>query len=299
MSGSPIAGVVFTLISMVRSCLLAVRLAGLVAFGLALQAGATLTIEVNYTGDPTYAPYFAAAATTWETLLVGYQDGRLLAVSSGSSYNQTPALPFGTPLSTVYITASVSDIETPGVLGSAGPTEFALDLASYILATDGEMTFDSDYAPILVGNGSFGAVVMHEMAHVLGFGTLWEANDVYDPGTGEFTGPNATAYWQSEFGQSGTPDVELGGGDGTADAHWNENNGGAGLVGVASVDGDMRNELMTGWLNAPTFISDLTIASFIDIGFVGSVAPIPEASSFVAMGLVFAGLGLKRRRAAV
>jgi len=125
-------------------------------------------------------------------------------------------------------------------------------------------------------------------------------NGVYDEGSGEFLGANATAFWQSEFGQTGFPAVELGGGVGTTDSHWNENEGGAGLTGVTSIDGDMRNELMTGWLNpGGSFISDMTIASFVDIGFIGSLAAIPEPSSFFAMGLVFAGLGMKRRRAAV
>jgi hypothetical protein len=269
--------------------------AALAALCIALPADATFTIEVNYTGDPAYAPYFAAAATTWETLLVGYQNGAIQAISSGSSY--TGAF-VGDPLTTVFINANVSPIDGVGsILGSAGPTAIALDFAGFFLTTDGDMTFDSADAADLVTAGMFGNVVMHEMAHVLGFGTMWGLNGVYNDETGEFLGPNATAYWQSEFGQTGTPDIELAGGSGTADAHWNENTGGAGLVGISSVDGDMRNELMTGWLNpGTTFISDMTIASFVDIGFVGSLAAIPEASSFVAMSLVFAGLGLKRRR---
>ncbi|TWT96617.1 hypothetical protein Pla108_23860 [Botrimarina colliarenosi] len=259
-------------------------------------ARATLTIDVSYTGDPLFEPYFAAAATTWQNLLVGYQDGAIQAVSSGSSYIGGFV---GDPLTTVYITAQVSPIDGPGmILGSAGPTEVALDAANYILATDGEMTFDSADAANLVSAGSFGNVVLHEMAHVLGFGTLWTNNNVASVGTGEFTGPNATAYWQSEFGQTGTPDVELDGGPGTANGHWNENLGGAGLVGITSVDGDLRNELMTGWLNSPTFISDMTIASFIDIGFTTIVAPVPEASGFLAMGMVFASVAAKRRRPA-
>lgn len=281
---------------MIRLCLLAAAFTACAV----LPVRATFTIQVNYTGDSAYQPYFAAAATTWQTLLVGYQNGALQGVSTGSSYNQLPPLPFGSPLTTVFIEANVSPIDGPGsILGSAGPTAIGLDLAGYILTTDGEMTFDSADAANLVTAGLFDDVVLHEMAHVLGFGTLWELNGVYNEGTGEFLGPNATAYWQSEFDQTGPPAVELAGGPGTADGHWDENTGGAGLTGVVSDDGDMRNELMTGWLNTGgSFISDMTIASFIDIGFIGSVAAIPEPSSFLVMGLVFAGLGLKRRPAA-
>lgn len=278
---------------MIRLCLLAAALTACAA----LPARATFTVQVNYTGDPAYQPYFAAAASTWQTLLVGYQNGAIQAISSGSSYAGAFV---GDPLTTVFINANVSPIDGPGlILGSAGPTAIALDFAGYILTTDGEMTFDSADAANLATAGLFDDVVMHEMAHVLGFGTLWELNGVYNEGTGQFLGPIATAYWQSEFGQTGPPAVELAGGPGTADAHWDENTGGAGLTGISSDDGDMRNELMTGWLNpGGSFISDMTIASFMDIGFIGSVAAIPEASSFVALGVVFAGLGLKRRRAA-
>lgn len=262
-----------------------------------LSAQATLTIQVNFSGDSQFEPYFAAAATAWEGMLVGYQNGSLQAVTPGSTYFLTGNV--GDPLTTVYIDANVSYIDGSGsILGSAGPTEVGLDFANYILTTDGQMTFDSADATDLVNAGIFGDVVMHEMAHVLGFGTLWTDNGVYSNGSGEYTGANALAYWQSEFGQTGAlhVDVELDGGLGTADGHWNENANGAGLVGVSSVDGDMRNELMTGWLNTPTFISDMTIASFIDIGFTTVLAPIPEASGFLTLGLVFTGVAAKRRR---
>jgi hypothetical protein len=160
------------------------------------------------------------------------------------------------------------------------------------------MTFDVVDTPGLVAAGVFDDVVLHEMAHVLGFGTLWTSNGVYVNGTGEFTGPFATALWQSEFGQTGTPDVELAGGPGTAGGHWNEVDFGVGPTGITDGSGnDMRSELMTGWLNtspAP-FISDMTIASFVDIGFVGSLAAIPEGTSFAFVALMAAAVGLRNR----
>ncbi len=258
-------------------------------------ARGALTVQVNYTGDPIYEPFFDSAAAQWESLLVGYQDGAIQAVSPGSSY---VGQPLNTPLTTVYINAVLAPNDgVGGVLGSAGPSEVAIDASGYWLTTDGQMSFDSADAAGLVTGGTFGSVVLHEMAHVLGFGTLWSAatNNVYD-GAGEFTGAAATAQWQSEFGQTGTPDVELAGGPGTAGGHWNEVDFGAGLTGITSTDGDLRNELMTGWLNGPTFISDMTIASFQDIGFTTVLAMVPEASPFVALGLLFAAGSLTGRR---
>lgn len=266
----------------------------LVAILAAPSARGALDIQINYTGDPTYEPFFDSAAAQWESLLLGYQDGAIQAVSSGSSYFGQP---LNTPLTTVFIDAQVSPIDGPsGILGSAGPSQVAIDSSGYWLATDGGMTFDSADAAGLVSGGTFGSLVLHEMAHVLGYGTLWQANNVYVAGSGEFTGANATAYWQSEFGQTGTPDVELGGGPGTAGGHWNEVDFGAGLTGITSADGDLRDELMTGWFNTPAFISDMTIASYQDIGFTTVLAMIPEGSSFLAFGLLFAAGSLTGRR---
>jgi len=265
---------------------------------LVTSARAAFMIQINYTGDPQYESYFTTAADAWQTQLVGYQNGAIQTAYEGSSYFGALV---GEPLTTVYINATVSFIDGPGMIfGSAGPTSGILDLAGYTLATDGVMSFDSADVVDLVAAGAFYDVVRHEMAHVLGFGTLWEPNGVYSSGSGEFTGPSATAYWLSEFGQTGYPAVELGGGPGVADGHWHEIDNGAIPSGVVSEDGDLRHELMTGWLNTPTFISDLTIASFIDIGFIGSVVKAPEPSSLVTTSILIAGLGLglKRRRAA-
>ncbi|MCA9239500.1 MAG: hypothetical protein KDA37_04845 [Planctomycetales bacterium] len=257
---------------MIRPLLLAVFIGVLAA-----SAHATFTVQIDYTGDSQYESYFDDAASTWEGLLVDYQ--------GGDSQN-------------VVIAANISYIDGAyGILGSAGPTAGRYSTASFVITTAGQMTFDSADADRLITDGTFGDVVLHEMAHVLGFGTWWNYNSVYVDGSGEFTGANATAYWQSEFGQTGTPDVELGGNPGTKDGHWNEVDLGAGLTGITDGLGrDMRDELMTGWLNGNSFISDMTIASFVDIGFVGSLSSIPEVSSFLTLGLVFGGVAFKRRR---
>ncbi len=270
-------------------------LLGLFLLSAAPSARASLAIQVNYSGPSQFEPFFAAAANTWESLLVGYQDGSIQAVSSGSSYLGQPV---STPLTTVFINAVLAPNDgVGGVLGFAGPTQVALDAAGFILTTDGIMSFDDADAGNLVTNGLFADVVLHEMAHVLGFGTLWANNGVYTSGTGEFGGANANAAWQAEFGQAGAADVELGGGAGTAEGHWNEVNGGAGLTGITdSLGRDMRDELMTGWINGNSFISQTTIGSFIDIGFIGSVAAVPEFSAFASGSLIAMTLFSRRRK---
>ncbi|MEM7316801.1 MAG: peptidase, partial [Planctomycetota bacterium] len=165
----------------------------------------------------------------------------------------------------------------------------------FYLATDGAMRFDSADIGGL-SSSSLNALILHEMGHVMGFGTLWVSNGVYTNGTGEYTGTNATAAWQSEFGQSGTPDVELGGGAGTANGHWNEVDGGSALTGIVdSMGRDMRDELMTGWLNPNAFISDMTIQSFVDIGFVAAAIPEPSGMLLISFVVVVGNL-LNRTR---
>jgi hypothetical protein len=141
-------------------------------------------------------------------------------------------------------------------------------------------------------------VVAHELGHGLGCGSLWGVNNVYN-GNGGFSGANAALAWQNEFGQIGLPDVELDGGAGTAGVHWNENLDGIGLTGIVDSNGrDMQRELMTGWINSNPFISDMTIASFVDIGFTAVVA-VPEPSSGIACFLLLSCLAAGRRKRCV
>jgi len=101
-------------------------------------------------------------------------------------------------------------------------------------------------------------VIMHEMGHVIGFGTIWGnlgllRGTASDP---RFTGPRATAEYNAIFqtSESGVP-VENTGGPGTRYSHWRE-----------SV---FDNELMTGWIDRgrPNLLSRVTIASLADLGY--------------------------------
>jgi hypothetical protein len=246
-------------------------------------------LVVTYTGPAEYAAAFTTAEATWESLLTGYQDGFIVNRSSGSSYN------IGDTLTDLFITANVVAIDgAGGILGQAGPTQSVLDSSGFQLSTDGIMQFDSADVAGLFNSGTWEAVILHEMGHVLGFGTQWLSNGVYVSDSGEFTGANATLAWQTEFGQTGTPDVELGGGPGTRNGHWNEVDNGAGLTGITDALGrDMRNELMTGWLNNGSFISNMTVQSFKDIGFTIAAVPEPSSLALVAIG---ASCLLRRRR---
>ena len=244
-------------------------------------------IVLNFINTPTAgeAAAFAAAEASWESLVLGYQEN--------------------VPTNTVTIDVNLAPIDGPGgILGSAGPT-VGKDATSTFLYTDiGVMNFDTDDLPILEAAGVLDEVIQHEMGHVIGIGTLWSSaaagipgfQELYVNGSGQYTGAFGLASYNAEFDQAGAfVPVELGGGTGTADGHWNEVDGGAGPTGITSnITGqDFRDELMTGWLNAPTFLSTLTRDSLWDLGY-NNVVPEPSSATLALISLL--SLGLRRRR---
>lgn len=222
------------------------------------RGAAGFDIIVNFSGGLTASQEaaFSAAEAAWEQRITGYQPGA-----------QPPA-------NELVIDASGTAIDgVGGVLGSAGPT-VGWFTANFVVPTEGTMEFDTADLADLESAGTLGDVIEHEMGHVIGIGTLWQLNPQTGPpfhyvdGSGEYTGAGGVAEWTSEYGQAGDVDVELQGGVGTADGHWNENLGGAGTVGITDSHGrDMRDVLMTGWLNDNSFYSSLTHFSLPDIGY--------------------------------
>ena len=69
------------------------------------------------------------------------------------------------------ITARIAYIDgSGGVLGQAGPQWYWTNG----IAINGMMEFDSADAADMVASGDWGTVVLHEMLHVVGIGTMWE-----------------------------------------------------------------------------------------------------------------------------
>jgi hypothetical protein len=172
----------------------------------------------------------------------------------------------------VIIYATVTSIDGPGkVLASAGPCLVRLGSRQAVV---GRMTFDADDIAGLVTTGRLNDVVLHEMMHVLGFGTIWTSQSrvggVLLTGGGtdnpRYIGSLAMAECS---GAGGTAAACAGGvaveglpfGPGTADAHWKE----------ATFD----TELMTGFVESVGVavpMSAMTIQSFADEGYVVNLA---------------------------
>ena len=96
---------------------------------------------------------------------------------------------------------TIEPIDGPfGVLGQAGPC-FVRDDADG-LTVIGRMQFDEDDMELLETEGSLQAVILHEMGHVLGFGTLWGPlafgllEDPSDPDRRRWTTPTSPDRWR-------------------------------------------------------------------------------------------------------
>lgn len=189
----------------------------------------------------------------------------------------------GRRLDGLLIEVSIAPIDGPeGVLGQAGPT--ALRPGSE-LPLAGIMQFDTADVERLETNASFEDVVLHEMAHVLGFGTLWaRAGLVQASGTNNprFTGAGATREYRDLGGSEAAVPIANTGGAGTREGHWRE-----------LVFGD---ELLTGFLSgAERPISRLSIASFQDLGYDVDLAAadaysLPDFRALAEMGITEAVL---------
>ncbi len=160
----------------------------------------------------------------------------------------------------LVIFAIVTPIDGVGrVLASAGPCMLRTQSRFPVI---GVMRFDLDDIDALAANGRLPAVVLHEMLHVIGVGTLWRTRDmVVGSGTSDprFSGTLAGAQCISSGGFSNCSDgrvpVENLGGSGTAEVHWRE-----------SV---FDREVMTGFVesNADMPLSGMTFASLEDLGY--------------------------------
>jgi Leishmanolysin len=157
----------------------------------------------------------------------------------------------------IVIEAQGTRIDGPGrILGQAGPTFLR---PNTFLPIKGMMEFDVGDLAKLEFEGSLASVILHEMGHVLGLGTIWrELRLIRGSGTANpvLIGANSMREFSTLIGvtEASPVPIENTGGAGTREGHWRE-----------SVFG---NELMTGFLSGSSQpFSRLTIAAFQDLGY--------------------------------
>lgn len=195
---------------------------------------------------------FDAARARWESAVVRGIPDTSVTLSAGQCLSGAAA--FSGTVDDLMIDVAVRPIDgSGGILGLAGP---CLLSGSDALPRVGVMEFDSADVADLLSAGLFTDVVLHEMAHVLGFGTVWTIGRSLLAGSGSsdprYLGWRGIAEWGTLGGVGNVP-VESGGGPSTADAHWREST--------------FDNELMTGYLDSLNPLSKLSIASLADMGY--------------------------------
>ena len=178
----------------------------------------------------------------------------------------------------LIVFASLVFIDGPGgILGMAGPC-FIRTTTDAPLSVVGVMQFDTADLPSMEAAGTLGDVILHEMAHTIGVGTLWNQPPLSlrnnpslpsSPGADtHFSGANAvTAFnalpggpWVPPTSATSVVPVEnTQGGQGTRDAHWREST--------------FVTELMTGFIAAAgNPLSTVTIQSLLDMGYTVNIS---------------------------
>ena len=250
-----------------------------VTTGLAVQ---TFDIELIYIRPPSSArrAAFDAAEAQWERILpwdisdVSFVLDPQPAGSCGIPF--LPALDDEVDDLRIYVNIDSIDGEG-GVLGRAS---FCFFRTASKLPAVGFMEFDTADLSRLEANLRLEAVILHEMAHVLGIGSLWgsQGSDLLrnpsrpsSPGVDTyFAGPLAIAAFDAAGGTAYTGEkvpVENNAVAGQADAHWRE-----------SVLG---SELMTPLLEFAPKLSAISVQSLADVGYPVDVS---QAEFYVVPG---------------
>ncbi|WP_340586758.1 leishmanolysin-related zinc metalloendopeptidase [Erythrobacter alti] len=208
------------------------------------DSSAGFNIKIVFEGEWSQALYdiFVAAADFYTALIVG--DLQDVTVTSGRGKKATT-----NTIDDIEITASLITIDgSGGVLGRAGPTAVRTDNS---LPATAIMEFDIADAGDFTAAGLFDDIVLHEMGHALGFGTIWDRLGLINPDN-TFGGALAQAESLALFGTSDIA-IETDGGQGTAFGHWD--------------DATYTNELMTGYISDPNYFSYMSAASYGDLGY--------------------------------
>ena len=213
-------------------------------------------IEIRYLGSVTLSQQqaFAEARAKWRAAITG--DVPAVQLTNATCAGRAT---LNEIVDDLLILAEIRPIDGPGnILGSAGP---CFVRSNGLLPIAGIMSFDDADLANLETSGLLDEVIVHEMGHVLGIGTIWsELGLLTGAGTNDpiFTGAGAIQAFLDVGGDTYAGDpvpVANTGGAGTRDAHWRE-----------SV---FDNELMTGFLDAGANpLSIVSIASLADLGYV-------------------------------
>lgn len=219
------------------------------------QATEAYNITLRFVGNPSQSFKDAAnaAARRWErAVTVGLADVSLRNFSPSRSCGASAPNFTGT-VDDILIDVGIASIDGPSnILAQSGP---CIVRSTGGLTIYGSLIFDS--ADVNAFSSQLQDILVHEMGHSLGIGTLWQSKGLLSgAGTSNpsFVGTRARTEYAT-LGGSGNVPVENTGGAGTRDGHWRETT--------------FKNELMTGFINSGVVnpLSRMSIASLGDLGY--------------------------------
>ena len=228
-------------------------------------------IDLDISGvNPQFANAFRRAEAFWDARVLGYS-------------NTLPRDIQGQLTGSLLIVAATGPQDSDllgGALGRAGPTTFPNIVRGTIfrerrvaVATVSSMVFADEFLADSTED-DITDVIIHEMGHALGIGSLWADNgliqQVAGRGAFQYVGINARRAYAIEagvagLGRTGFVPIEQQGGGGTAFGHWDDDD-----PIFNSISRNNRIELMTGFFipNTERYISRTSLASLVDLHYV-------------------------------
>lgn len=232
--------------------------------------GIGFNIEIHFDGTgwtDALKMAFIEAADFLSAVISGDRPDYIAADDGNNFFNQD--------IDDIMISATLTEIDgIGGILAQAGPTHVIYEPANGETLSDalpfaGIMQFDSADAESYLASDRWQDIVLHEMMHTLGFGSLWEMHGlvtmVVDDNNTPETEDDIVSYdYNGDYVISFTDDpntteiekpiIEADGSAGTAGSHWDEE--------------IYDNELMTGYIDESNSISQMSIAALADLGYI-------------------------------
>lgn len=245
------------------------ELEGVAPVNFVAEAKSAFHIDLIFTREPTPAQFdvFDAARRRWEGVILNALprvEGQLAHFAANCGFTVDDE-PYSSDGLTIFV--ELAPIDGPNrTLGRAGP---CLLRGADGSPAFGGMVLDTADLDVLESRGYLESVVLHEMGHVIGFGTTWGgAGLIEDPSLPDnegadthFTGEGAGVAFEEVLGgfeYTGGQIVPVANGAirGSSDGHWREDVFGS----------ELMTPILTGHESSLP-LSLVTIASLQDLGF--------------------------------
>jgi hypothetical protein len=214
-----------------------------------------ITLKYVVPVTPAQQAVFEEAAARWEKIIVADVPSVSGVIPSAFPNTEPASIDV---VDDIVIEVNLTYIDGPGVngrnvLGSAGPRYLR---TADRLPVSGLMRFDTYDLGLMEQRGIFDEVIVHEMGHVLGIGTLWTYFRALRQGPVidyAYVGKYGNIHWNAEGGEGLLPIANVGAA-GSIGGHWRE--------------AVMKNELMTPSINlGENPLSRISAAAMRDLGY--------------------------------